>query len=133
AASAIGAAQRVQASQAYELAVATVEALTLRAPFDGVVQLGGTAGGDAAVVPDLEALLGAATGGAPAAAAGVAGTDPAPVVGAPVRAGTPLLTVVDMDPPTLLAEVDETDVLLVEPGVTAEVELDAAPGAVYPA
>jgi HlyD family secretion protein len=133
AASAISAAQQVQAQQAYELAAATVEALTLRAPFDGVVQLGGTVGGDVAAAPDLEALLGAATGGAPLAPAGAAGTDPAPAVGAPVRAGTPLLTVVDADPPTLVAEVDETDVLLVEPGVTGEVELDAAPGARYPA
>src|SRR5690606_36461836 len=111
AASAISTAQQVQARQAYELAAATVEALTLRAPFDGVVQLGGTASGDVAAAPDLEALLGAATAGAPLAPAGVAGTDPAPVVGAPVRAGTPLLTVVDADPPMLLAEVDETDVL----------------------
>ena len=40
--SALGAAQRLQAQQAYDLAKATVDALTLRAPIAGVVQLGGT-------------------------------------------------------------------------------------------
>ena len=44
-----------------------------------------------------------------------------------------MLTVVDATDPVLVAEVDETDVLLVEPGVAAEVELDAAVGARYPA
>ncbi|MEK8109184.1 biotin/lipoyl-binding protein [Micromonospora sp. M12] len=45
---ALSAAQRLQAQQAYDLAKATVDALTLRAPIAGVVQPGGTrAGGDA--------------------------------------------------------------------------------------
>ena len=39
---ALSAAQRLQAQQAYDLAKATVDALTLRAPIAGVVQLGGT-------------------------------------------------------------------------------------------
>ncbi|HLU33982.1 MAG TPA: biotin/lipoyl-binding protein [Natronosporangium sp.] len=133
---AMTAAQRVQAQQAYDLAQATVDALTLRAPFDGVVQWGGAVTGDQAAGmleellagdADLPPLDGAAPSGPPAGVAEV----PAP--GTPVKAGTPLLTVVDATDPVLVAEVDETDVLLVEPGVAAEVELDAAVGARYPA
>ncbi|HKT01934.1 MAG TPA: biotin/lipoyl-binding protein, partial [Rugosimonospora sp.] len=41
---ALGAAQRAQAQAAYDLAKAAVDALTLRAPIDGVVQLGGLGG-----------------------------------------------------------------------------------------
>jgi multidrug efflux pump subunit AcrA (membrane-fusion protein) len=140
--SAIGQAQRLQAQQAYDLAEATVEALTLRAPFDGVVQLGGTTTGQPAT--GLEDLIGAVTDGAGAGGAlaagdltggagGGPGVDSVPAVGAPVSAGAPVVTVVDADAPVLLGQVDETDVLLVEPGVAAEVELDAAPGARYPA
>src|SRR4051812_46530442 len=40
---ALGAAQRAQAQSAYDLAKSTVDALTLRAPIAGVVQLGGAA------------------------------------------------------------------------------------------
>jgi multidrug efflux pump subunit AcrA (membrane-fusion protein) len=137
---ALGAAQRLQAEQAYELAEATVDQLTLRAPFDGVVQLGG-AGAGAGGSDLLGDLLGVAGGGvdglpavpgapAPAPPPGVA---PAPAAGAPVQSGAPVLTVVDVAELAAVAQVDETDVLLVEPGVTAEVELDAAPGALYAA
>jgi HlyD family secretion protein len=48
-----------------------------------------------------------------------------------VGAGTPVLTVVDTGRLGLLAEVDETDVLLVSTGVAGYLELDAAPGARY--
>jgi RND family efflux transporter MFP subunit len=54
-------------------------------------------------------------------------------VGGRVTAGTPVLTVVDVSALGLVAEVDETDVLLVEPGLAATVELDAATGATYEA
>ena len=50
-----------------------------------------------------------------------------------MSAGTAILTVVDVSQLGLMAEIDETDVLLVQPGVAAEVELDAAPGATYEA
>ena len=50
-----------------------------------------------------------------------------------VGAGTPVVTIVDTSELGLVADVDETDVLLVAPGVTASVELDAAPGARYDA
>ncbi|GAA2377486.1 hypothetical protein GCM10010170_082450 [Dactylosporangium salmoneum] len=134
--SALTAAQRAQAQSAYDLARSTVDQLTLRAPVAGVVQLGGTS---AAGAPSITDLIGAATGGqAPAATSAPTGgsppgVDPAVPVGGKVSAGTAILTVVDVSELGLMAEVDETDVLLVEPGVTARVELDAAPGAAYEA
>ncbi len=99
--SALATAQRLQAQQAYDLAKATVDALTLRAPIAGVVQPGGVrpAGVGTAAIP----------------------------VGGRVTAGTAVLTVVDTRDLGLLAEVDETDVLLVRPGLTGTVELDASP------
>jgi HlyD family secretion protein len=138
---ALTAAQRAQAQAAYDLAASTVDALTLRAPVAGVVQLGGPASGGSA--PSLADLLGgdpAALGAVGSGAATGSGTgpsgpgiDPAPVLGARVSAGTAIVTVVDTSQPGLLAEVDETDILLVNPGITASVELDAAPGARYEA
>ncbi|MEU1809519.1 efflux RND transporter periplasmic adaptor subunit [Micromonospora aurantiaca (nom. illeg.)] len=142
--SAVGAlstAQRLQAQQAYDLAKATVDALTLRAPIAGVVQPGGTR----AVAPaDLAGLLGAAGGAAvpgldPSAPGSGGqggpppGVDDAIPAGGRVTAGTPVLTVVDIGRLGLLAEVDETDVLLVRAGVPASVELDAVTGATYDA
>lgn len=137
---ALGTAQQLQAQQAYDLAEATVEALTLRAPFDGVVQFGGAARPGTG----LEDLLGGAAGRIPEGFAdglpdlapdddAGPGVDQSFTVGTPVRAGAPVLTVVDVTELALRAEVDETDVLLVAPDVPAEVELDAAPGAVYQA
>ncbi|MEU8299438.1 efflux RND transporter periplasmic adaptor subunit [Micromonospora sp. NPDC048909] len=137
---ALSAAQRLQAQQAYDLAKATVDALTLRAPIGGVVQPGGTSGGGSSA-DALAGLLGA--GGVPAGLAPGAlapaptgpppGVDGAVPVGGRVTAGTPVLTVVDLGELGLLAEVDETDVLLVRVGLTAEVELDAVTGATYDA
>lgn len=128
---ALTAAQRLQAEQAYELAYAAVEALTLRAPVAGVVQLGGTAPGGTASLTDLLSA-GASTGSVPSApAATLPGVDAAVPEGAVVSAGTPILTVVDTGKLGLAADVDETDVLLVKAGGTATVELDAATGATY--
>ncbi|GAA0709522.1 HlyD family efflux transporter periplasmic adaptor subunit [Dactylosporangium roseum] len=133
--SALTAAQRAQAQAAYDLARSTVDALTLRAPVAGVVQPGGTS---AASAPSITDLLGAAGAGAAGATVDVPqqsgpGVDPAVPVGGRVAAGTAILTVVDVSELGLMAEVDETDVLLVQPGVAARVELDAAPGATYEA
>jgi multidrug efflux pump subunit AcrA (membrane-fusion protein) len=140
---ALGAAQRVQAKAAYDLAKAGVDALTLRAPIAGVVQFGGVAGtGSSGSLTDL---LGAVTGGgsgaaAPAAATGasaqsapMAGVDDVLAAGDLVGAGTAVATIVDVSELGLVGEVDETDVLLVAAGLQAEVELDAAPGARYEA
>lgn len=125
--SSLSAAQRMQAQQAYALADAAVDALTLRAPVSGVVQFGGAA---SPAGPDLSSLLG--TGGTNATTP-AEGVDSAITEGSYVAAGTPLLTVIDMGRLGLAAEVDETDVLLVKPGVRADVELDAATGATYQA
>ena len=125
---ALSAAQRLQAQQAYELADSAVDALTLRAPVGGVVQFGGAAAGGTS---SLSSLL--STGTAPAASTSLPGVDAAVPQGAYVAAGTPIVTIVDVSTLGLTAEVDETDVLLVAPGVTATVELDAATGASYPA
>jgi HlyD family secretion protein len=134
---ALGASQRAQAAAAVTAARATVEALTVTAPLDGVVTLGGApvaAGGDdlAGLVGSLpegfqgqaELALGGGGGGPSTTSVGLA-------VGAPVSTGSPLLTVTDLSTLTVLAEVDETDVLLVQPGVTATVEVDAVPDATY--
>jgi multidrug efflux pump subunit AcrA (membrane-fusion protein) len=126
---ALSAAQKVQAQQAYDLASAAVDALTLHAPVSGVVQLGGPSSGGAA--PSLSSLL--AGGSAPTAAAPAAGVDTAVPAGAYVAAGTPIATIVDTDRLGLSAEVDETDVLLVKPGGKANVEFDAVTGATYQA
>jgi HlyD family secretion protein len=139
---ALTAAQRLQARQAYELAAAAVDALTLRAPVGGVVQLGGVPSGasSSALTGLLAGGLAAGNGsggqlpagGAPAAPA-LPGVDEAVPVGAPVTAGTPVVTIVDTGRLGLVAEVDETDVLLVRAGGLATADLDAATGATYPA
>lgn len=138
---ALSSAQRLQAQQAYDLAKATVDALTLRAPVDGVVQPGGTRSASGSA--DLAGLLGAAGAGgatgldpsvsAPAQGGPPPGVDDAVPAGGRVTAGTPVLTVVDTGALGLLAEVDETDVLLVRAGLAASVELDAVTGATYDA
>ena len=129
---ALSAAQRTQAEQAYGLAVAAVDALTLRAPVAGVVQWGGTAAGG---TPSLTDLLSSGASATPPAApdggSALPGVDVEILEGAAVTAGTPILTIVDAGSLGLLAEVDETDVLLVKTGGAATVELDAATGATY--
>ncbi|OJF14012.1 efflux RND transporter periplasmic adaptor subunit [Couchioplanes caeruleus] len=129
---ALTAAQRVQARQAYELAEAAVDALTLRAPVSGVVQLGGTASAAAPSLTDLLSSADPAAVGTPAAAP-PPGVDVAVPQGAAVGVGTPILTVVDTAGLGVAAEVDETDVLLVKAGGSGTVELDAATGATYEA
>jgi HlyD family secretion protein len=138
--SALGAAQKLQAQQAYDLAKATVDALTLRAPIAGVIQLGGSGSAGSGLPTDLSSLLGAATGGTGTQApSGSGGTGSIPGVaqivpeGGLVTAGTAILTIVDVSELGLVAEVDETDILLVKPGLDAEVELDAATDVRYPA
>ncbi|GAB3857320.1 efflux RND transporter periplasmic adaptor subunit [Micromonospora andamanensis] len=135
--SALATAQRLQAQQAYDLAKANVDALTLRAPIAGVVQPGGvsTGAGSAGALAGLlesggmPSGIGAESLGTPAGPP--PGVDSAVPVGGRVTAGTPVLTVVDNRELGLLAEVDETDVLLVRPGLTGTVELDAVTGASY--
>lgn len=138
------AAQRLQAQAAVQVAEQAVDALDVTAPIAGTVQLGGgsAAGGQQGGGGDLDGVLSqlpsglqdqaasALGGGAGRSGAQVQTTGPI-VAGTPVTAGTPLATVVDVSSLSLVAEVDETDVFLVKPGVRAEAELDAVPGARY--
>ena len=48
-----------------------------------------------------------------------------------MSSGSTLATITDPSTLSLTAQVDETDVLLVKPGVAASVELDAVPDATY--
>ena len=133
---AVSGSQRAQAAVAVSAAQATVDALTVRAPISGIVTLGGDGGG-APAAGDLAGLLGGlppgvaeqVTGGGAPATTSSQGLP----VGAQVRAGAQLLSITDVGGLTVTAEVDETDVLLVQPGQSASVELDAVPDASYPA
>jgi HlyD family secretion protein len=132
--------QRAQASAAVAAARATVDALVVRAPIDGVVTLGG--GGPVPSDDDVAGLvqtLPEGVRGQAEQALGAGATSPRTTtadglsVGAAVPTGAPLLTVTDLGGLTVTAEVDETDVLLVRPGVAAQVEVDAVPDARYAA
>jgi putative ABC transport system ATP-binding protein len=127
--SALGAAQRAQAQTAVDLAQSTVDSLTLRAPIAGVVQFARPASG---VTSDpFASLIGSVAGGSAARTTGggeTVGVDDVLTVGDRVNAGTGVITIIDISEIGLVGEVDETDVLLVSPGITADVELDAAPG-----
>jgi HlyD family secretion protein len=131
---ALGAAQRAQAQAAVDLAQSTVDALTLRAPIGGVVQFARPASG--VTTDPLATLIGSVSGGSTATATGGAaavGVDDILTPGDRVGAGTAVVTIIDVSEIGLVGEVDETDVLLVSPGITADVELDAAPGVTFEA
>jgi multidrug efflux pump subunit AcrA (membrane-fusion protein) len=140
------AAQRVQAQTAVQVAQNAVDALEVKAPIAGTVQLGGNGSSGQGGGTDLGDVLSqlpadqqqqaaSALGGAlPTGGSGGQVETAGPVtVGTPISAGTPLATIVDVSSLSLQADVDETDVFLVKPGVKAEAELDAVPGARYPA
>ncbi|HUR72900.1 MAG TPA: efflux RND transporter periplasmic adaptor subunit [Sporichthya sp.] len=136
--SSISAAGRLQTQAAVVAARRTVEALTIRAPADGVVTLGPGNGGSGVDSSALLASLPAAAASQASALLGAGGSSGPPSggpisVGAPVEAGGLLATVIDDSELTLRADVDETDILTVAAGIPAEIELDAVPGAVYPA
>ncbi len=136
---ALARAQRVQTQAAVSVAQSTVDALTVRAPIAGTVQLGGTSAASAST-GGLDSLLGqlpASIQGPAASALGSSGTSVASsasvAVGAPVATGTAVATVFDLSALELVGAVDETDIFLVRKGVTADVELDAVPDARYTA
>src|SRR4051794_9811889 len=136
--SSLSAAGRLQTQAAVAAAQRTVDALTIRAPADGVVTLGTGNGGSGA---DRSALLGSLPAEAQSQASALLGAGsgsgiPAggPIsVGGPVEAGGLLATIIDDSELTLRAEVDETDILNVKDNIPAEIQLDAVPGAIYPA
>jgi HlyD family secretion protein len=133
---ALSAAQRVQTRAAVEVARRTVAALTVRAPIAGTVSLtasGDASGGTSDLLSQLPESLQSQAGSALGSAGEVGGGSVTSTVaeGAPVSSGQPLVTVTDASTLSLTAQVDETDVLLVSPGVEASAELDAVPGATY--
>jgi multidrug efflux pump subunit AcrA (membrane-fusion protein) len=136
----IAGAQRVQTHAAVRSAERLVRGLTIKAPFSGVVSLGGPSGG----LPGLSGLAGqlpsqlqgqAAQAGIGGSSSGGGGAKDAASVaeGAPVAGGDAVVTVTDISRLTLSADVDETDVLQIKRGVQATVEFDAVPGGAYTA
>jgi HlyD family secretion protein len=143
AAQSLAAAQRAQTQASLGAAQATVAALTVRAPIAGTVVLGGVSAGTAgsgtssllsqlpsSLQSQAQSLLGTSASGSGSGSASVVGDLQA---GTPVTPGAGLLTVTDLSTLTLSAQVDETDILLVKPGVHADVDLDAVPDATYSA
>jgi HlyD family secretion protein len=137
--SALSAAQRVQTRAAVAAAQRSVDSLVVHAPITGTVSL--TAQQPAGSVPDASALVGQlpeALQGQAGQLLGGGGGSSSTVTGAvsagqPVRSGQALVTVTDASTLSLVAQVDETDVLLVKKGVPATAELDAVPDASYDA
>jgi multidrug efflux pump subunit AcrA (membrane-fusion protein) len=135
--SALSSAQRVQTRAAVEAARRTVKGLVVRAPIAGTVSLtpapqssSQSAGSLVDQLPEeLQGQAGQLLGGSTSGSS-VTG---AVSQGQPVSSGQPLVTVTDASTLSLTAQVDETDVLLVKPGVLASAELDAVPGASYTA
>lgn len=141
--SALGQAQSTQAQAAVDVAQHTVDALTVTAAISGTVTLGSGQGSSASSgLGSLGQLISQAGAGANTAAAqalGAAGggggtSDGGTIisVGSPVSTGGALFTVTDGSSLSVAAQVDETDVLAVRPGVTAKIQLNAVPGASYP-
>lgn len=142
-------AQRTQTQAAVAIAQKTVDSLTIKASIAGDVSLRSGVGGAGASGVDVSSLLsqlggnlgslaGAAGGSlGSAASGGSGGSDPGGdtviAQGAPVDSGAPLLVITDSSTLTLTAQVDETSILQVTPGITANVQLDAVPDGNYPA
>lgn len=144
--SALGQTTRTQDQAAVNAAQDEVNALTIVAPISGTVSLGSGQASGAGVNPsEISQLLSAAQGsgtsglGASAGSLGSLGsgsssgsaTGTTIAVGAPVDSGGKLFTVTDDSALSVSAQVDETDVLTVHPGVAASIQLNAVPGASY--
>ena len=148
----LSSAQLVQTKAAVAIAQKTVDALTMAAPTAGTVSLRSGSGGSGASGLDVSSLLaqlggasglgsqlgalaGAASGGSSGggSGSGSGGTDTVIAAGSPVASGAPLMVITDASRVSITAQVDETSILKVAKGVTAHVQLDAIPDAVYPA
>ncbi|MEY9933424.1 HlyD family secretion protein [Catenulispora sp. GP43] len=141
-------AQRTQTQAAVAIAQKTVDSLTIKASISGDISLRSGVGGASASGVDVSSLLsqlggnlgalaGAAGGSLGSAASGAGGsTDPGDDTvisqGSPVDSGAPLLVITDSSTLTVTAQVDETSILQVTPGVTADMQLDAVPDGDYP-
>ncbi|MEZ0108870.1 HlyD family secretion protein [Catenulispora sp. EB89] len=142
-------AQRTQTQAAVAIAQKTVDSLTIKASISGDVSLRSGVGGATASGVDVSSLLsqlggslgslaGAAGGSLGSAASGGSGgtdsgADTVISQGSPVDSGAPLLVITDSSTLTVTAQVDETSILQVSPGITADVQLDAVPDGDYPA
>ena len=137
--SALSSAQRVQTRAAVDAARRVVHGLVIRSPIAGTVSL--TPAPQSSATQSAGSLvdqLPQSLQGQASQLLGSSGTSGSAVTGAvsegqPVSSGQPLVTVTDASTLSLTAQVDETDVLLVKPGVPATAELDAVPGATYSA
>jgi multidrug efflux pump subunit AcrA (membrane-fusion protein) len=127
----IAKAQSVQTGAALRAAQRVVDGLVIRAPFEGVVSLGGSAGSLTGQLPSgllSQAGLGGALSG------GGAAKDPASIAeGAPISSGDAVVTVTDVSSLSLSADVDENNILQVQRGVSADVQLDAVQNVTYTA
>ncbi|MBP2707292.1 HlyD family efflux transporter periplasmic adaptor subunit [Microbispora sp. RL4-1S] len=135
--SSLRAASMAQTTAAVRAAERTVDALVVKAPFGGVITLGGASSSGSGAA-GLGALLGGLPAGvaeqaAPSVAVPAGRSGGVIATGVPVAAGDPIATVTDVSRLTLSADVDETDVLLVRRGTRAEAEFDAVTGATYTA
>jgi HlyD family secretion protein len=145
---ALGQTTRTEDQAAVDTAQDTVNALTITAPISGTVSLGsGQSSGSGVSGSQISQLLAAAqSGGSSGVSGSSAGslgalgsgsgsgsgsTDTMVSVGAPVDSGGTLFTITDASALSVSAQVDETDVLTVHPGVTASIQLNAVPGATY--
>jgi len=147
---ALGQTARTQDQAAVDAAQATVNALTIVAPISGTAALGsGQSSGSGVSGSEISQLL-AAVESSGSGASGLSGASSGSLgsltsgsnsgsgaggtmiaVGAPVDSGGTLFTVTDGSTLSVAAQVDETDVLTVHPGVTASIQLNAVPGASY--
>lgn len=146
---ALGQTTRTQEQAAVDAAQSAVNALTIVAPISGTVALGdGQASGSSVNAGEISQLLAAVKSGNASALSGASGSGSLGAlgsgsgsgsgaggtmiaVGAPVGSGGTLFTVTDTSALSVAAQVDETDVLSVHPGVTASIQLNAVPGATY--
>jgi HlyD family secretion protein len=135
--SSLTSAQQTQADLALAAAQRAVDGLRVRAPIAGLVSLGGGGGsssgyGTSSLLSSLPSSLQGQASSLLGGGSSDTTTSTSLRAGSPVSAGSSLATVTDTSHLTLVAQVDETDVLLVHRGVTADVELDALPGVVFP-
>ena len=144
---ALGQTTRTEDQAAVDTAQDTVNALTIVAPISGTVSLGsGQSSGSSVSGSQISQLLAAAeSSGASGSGSsssslgslssgsgsGSGASDTMIAVGAPIDSGGTLFTVTDDSALSVAAQVDETDVLTVHPGVTASIQLNAVPGATY--
>ena len=144
---ALGQTTRTEDQAAVDTAQDAVNALTITAPISGTVSLGsGQSSGSTVSGSEISQLLAAAESGGSSGlsgssssslgsltsgSSGSGATGTMIAVGAPVDSGGTLFTVTNDSTLSVAAQVDETDVLTVHPGVTASIQLNAVPGATY--